>query len=1189
MSALDLTWHWGKGFLYISLMSRIVLVMEGLDQNKYQIPGKILKLFAFEIVAYFLLTPVLDLVTTRADHRLYQFIDERQTLPVYVCGEVIEYWISFLLAFGDLILCSTTIGVYLYAVGEMIIEPISNQKLIDICIRYAIFSIFASIFIMIGNGVWATNSFSTARYIDVIFCVFSIMYLLTVCTSCYNSCCSNCHKKLRTSYITHFLYIKEGLILKEFNEIRNNPKYVLKSYDRSFDQKLTQILESANLANHDSLDTYHQNVALHHAHSNIKSKKKLKKIKKRILKQQQLRGKDGKQTPNVNLNDRELQAIARLVEFSSKNRSAMNSMRHLSTTTGMQSNQSESKESSQTGTNTTKDNNSNILTPSVNINDDGFEYNEYSAINANLGINPEDSAIISIKKGVKKKKKKKIGYKNVGLLAKLNPDDSHLPKSLTIAIHASVIDTVKLDKESKEMTEREKIDKKMDELYTKVDTYWDENIILFPRRSPTIYPGQAYKLTKAEKFALQERKEEIEKQEYSDPDNYSDEFNDSDDEELQTQEREWSKSARKHGDGKNLDHIYEILEDIEDKDLLTIWDLLDKENQKKVDYRDGLVKLLGAFFLLYFRKKAYNGDGGYTQIHEQPPKFNELEPVLVLLAKFIRDTLRKKKKKFLKKSDYQKNFKKYLREAIEKRNKFLDKRKNKLKSQSSLVSMTSNNGHIIMDNMNTNTSSPNMNGYVTSFTTNGLSSVSEYKIEEEDDEYDDKMMAALSKDGMGMKGMKMKLPNTNLPTIMSEGWNKIEEEEPNEDNKLDTADHDDMMAALDHFDAFVDDDKKHRNKQKNERQESRFNDDEAAQIELQKMMDNYTPRESTNKLMMKKIYKEEEEEAKYQDPKLKIDAQMAELQKRRAKHQQQLSDKGTVNMTLLMNGNAKQNKNKNTLTTIVDNDNPWNDKDKKQNSNPTEIDMDIDSIDVTNILNNINDADDTPIVSLTTPVQQQQQPTTGDTGFDSDVDIDAIRLSDAAERKEQEEKEKKEANNKDLLPSTDINETGKSSSLFDVDDLLQHVDSQDLVIPPDTPTSPTVTEHEQQHNKDARSDATEIFNPNAIEPKKHKVVVIDEKNIKQENEEEYQDSKGKDNNNHTQQESLKVTDDLMNAALSAMDSNNNSDKHETNETMVEIKQDNNNNNKSNNNTMASMELDQGFMNDVLSNIDMGDD
>merc|ERR1711997_1084606 len=96
------------------------------------------------------------------------------------------------------------------------------------------------------------------------------------------------------------------------------------------------------------------------------------------------------------------------------------------------------------------------------------------------------------------------------------------------------------------------------------------------------------------------------------------------------------------------------------------------------------VQLLAALFLLYFKKRLYRNfdgqrrDDDYIAINEQPPSFKEIEPLLVILSKYIRDNLRKKKKKCLKKSDYVKNIKKYLQFAIDKRAKSLKNRASKL-------------------------------------------------------------------------------------------------------------------------------------------------------------------------------------------------------------------------------------------------------------------------------------------------------------------------------------------------------------------------------------------------------------------------------------------------------------------------------------------------------------------------------
>ena len=194
------------------MMARIVLLMDGLPDH-YAIPPKILKLCAFEIVVYFMVTPIMDLLSSAATHEMIEFYDETTGFQ-FVCGEVVQLWMALGMAFGDLMLCSTMIGIYLFAVGEMIIEPVKNQKLIDICIRYAIFSIFAGVFIMIGNGFWSTVNLSIGRYIDNIFVILTIMYLLTLCSSCYLQCCAVCHSRMRTKYINQFLKTKENWVRK---------------------------------------------------------------------------------------------------------------------------------------------------------------------------------------------------------------------------------------------------------------------------------------------------------------------------------------------------------------------------------------------------------------------------------------------------------------------------------------------------------------------------------------------------------------------------------------------------------------------------------------------------------------------------------------------------------------------------------------------------------------------------------------------------------------------------------------------------------------------------------------------------------------------------------------------------------------------------------------------------------------
>eukprot|EP01084_Bolivina_argentea_P101133 181376_1 len=841
MSALDLTWHWGKGFFYISLMSRIVLIMEGLS-DKYVIPPKILKIFAFEIVAYFMLTPILDLVTTRADHRLYEFEDERKPDElVFVCGEIIEYWISFLLLFGDLLLCSTTIGVYLYALGELIIEPIKNQKLVDMVIRYCIFSVFSGVFIMIGNGIWSTNNFSIARYIDSIFVIFSLMLMLSVCTSCYLQCCSNCHRQCRHKHIRRFLEIKHKYIEKEFRELANNPKYILKSYDTEFDQKLTQILSHNNLVANESLDRYHQNVALHHANSSIKSKRKLKKVKKKLRKQFS----SLKRGESVKLNSRDLQTMHKLLSFRSIEKFRDNQQEKLKF--------AESK-------------------------------NQYL-------VHDDDTNNMS-KSRHKKRLKRKNTLKNAGLLAQLNPIESKLPTSLAIAIHSSVVETAQKveDEHLKELmdTDAYKIRKKWENVRDKCDTYWDENQILFPRRSPTIYPGTAYKLSKKEKFALDQRTGEL--NEFSDTDDHSDSADSEDyDQEFQT-EQKWPKPSRKYGHSKNLDQIYTILSELNKDELDTIWRFFDEEKKGRIDYKTTLVKLLGAFFLLYFRKKIFGNQAedknnnninlndehkenmNYISLEEQPPGYDELEPLLIALTKYIRDYLRKKHKRFLKKNDYQKNIKKYLKYAIEKRSRLISNRNTKLQKQTTMLSLTGQSDTLT--------------------TTNNTFQVTPGTIIHNDEEAEDTAF---------------------------------------------------LLSALNHIENY-NDNKEEEFEEKQQELSSRFRDDAAAQIELQKMMNNYIPRESSNKYTLLSEFKEE----KIPEKKMKIDFAREKRESQRklfgvGKREKESSHK-KQNSSLLLDKHTK-----NVLQAIQDN------KPMPMDNNN---DNDEDGIDVDDILIEIDDKND---------------------------------------------------------------------------------------------------------------------------------------------------------------------------------------------------------------------------------------
>eukprot|EP01084_Bolivina_argentea_P207684 354309_1 len=180
---------------------------------------------------------------------------------------------------------------------------------------------------------------------------------------------------------------------------------------------------------------------------------------------------------------------------------------------------------------------------------------------------------------------------NHGLLAHLDPTESTLPTALTIAIHSSVVETSKYvqtddDRISQQVKEtiKYKVHKKMEDIWTKVDTYYDENSILFCRRSPTIFPGIAYKLSQAERFALKERRDVIEGAEFSKSEDHSVSYDSEDENEFQ-KERLWPNASRKYGQSKSLEDIYQMVSVLDEKQLNTIWDYIDKDRKKRIDYR----------------------------------------------------------------------------------------------------------------------------------------------------------------------------------------------------------------------------------------------------------------------------------------------------------------------------------------------------------------------------------------------------------------------------------------------------------------------------------------------------------------------------------------------------------------------------------------------------------------------------
>ena len=86
----------------------------------------------FEIVVHFMVIPITGLLSSAATHKMIEFYDETTGFQ-FVFGEVVQLWrMAMGMAFGDLMPCSMMIGISLFAVGEMIIEPVQNQKVIDI-------------------------------------------------------------------------------------------------------------------------------------------------------------------------------------------------------------------------------------------------------------------------------------------------------------------------------------------------------------------------------------------------------------------------------------------------------------------------------------------------------------------------------------------------------------------------------------------------------------------------------------------------------------------------------------------------------------------------------------------------------------------------------------------------------------------------------------------------------------------------------------------------------------------------------------------------------------------------------------------------------------------------------------------------------------------------------------------------
>jgi len=261
----------------------------------------------------------------------------------------------------------------------------------------------------------------------------------------------------------------------------------------------------------------------------------------------------------------------------------------------------------------------------------------------------------------------------------MNSADDGIPPAIKVAIHSAVVDNVGEELDVREPGVREKANKKVQVLVDKVDMFWDETKIALPRRSPSIYPGEAFKLYKSEEIELAERMEDNEQ---SDTEEHSAVLEEEEEVELAEEEKKWPAQSVKYGEEHRLADIYHSLDEMKEDEMVTIWEALNGERKRReIDYRKSLVKLLGAIFLLYFRTENYHKfmanaeTGNFAEIEdEEPPTFQEIRPLLEVLAKYIRDALRKRKKRTMQKKDYLKNFKRYLKGAIERRNKDLGRR-----------------------------------------------------------------------------------------------------------------------------------------------------------------------------------------------------------------------------------------------------------------------------------------------------------------------------------------------------------------------------------------------------------------------------------------------------------------------------------------------------------------------------------
>ena len=190
-------------------------------------------------------------------------------------------------------------------------------------------------------------------------------------------------------------------------EIKNNPKYLSRSYDKSFDEKLTLILTKENLMANDDPEVYKENLKFHDTMSTVKSKRRMEALK---AEQREKRAAKGALAQEIELEDRDLQTLKQLLNFKRGAGGGGGGMMGGSTAGG----------SKMSGGGSAHGNYVSL---------DGMEED---------GGMPTSTSMRRLKRG----KSKRGGEREQGLMQVLDPNATALPKALTVAIHSTVVDNV---------------------------------------------------------------------------------------------------------------------------------------------------------------------------------------------------------------------------------------------------------------------------------------------------------------------------------------------------------------------------------------------------------------------------------------------------------------------------------------------------------------------------------------------------------------------------------------------------------------------------------------------------------------------------------------------------------------------------------------------------------------------------